>query len=50
MAIRWLLQKDIVSSVIIGFTTMAQLEDNMGAAAGWKLTKEEVNMSHSMRL
>ena len=29
---------------------MAQLEDNMGAAAGWKLTEEEVNMNHNMRL
>lgn len=42
VAIRWLLQKDIVSSVIIGVSTMAQLEDNMGAATGWKLTDEEM--------
>ena len=42
VAIRWLLQKHIVSSVIIGATTPEQLKDNMGAGAGWKLTKEEV--------
>ena len=42
VAIRWLLQKDIVSSVIIGASTLAQLEANMGAATGWKLTEEEV--------
>ena len=42
VAIRWLLHKDIVSSVIIGASTMAQLEANMGAATGWKLTDEEV--------
>ncbi|CAG5121737.1 unnamed protein product [Candidula unifasciata] len=41
VAIRWLLQKDIVSSVIIGARTLAQLDDNMGAN-GWSLTKEEM--------
>jgi aryl-alcohol dehydrogenase-like predicted oxidoreductase len=42
VALRWLLQKDIVSSVIIGAKTIAQLDDNMGAANGWSLTKEEM--------
>ena len=42
VAIRWLLQKDIVSSVIIGVSSMTQLKHNIGAATGWKLTDEEV--------
>jgi aryl-alcohol dehydrogenase-like predicted oxidoreductase len=41
VAIRWLLQKDVVSSVIFGARTLAQLDDNMGAN-GWSLTKEEM--------
>ncbi|CAG5121734.1 unnamed protein product [Candidula unifasciata] len=41
VAIRWLLQKDVVSSVIIGARTLAQLDDNMGAN-GWSLTQEEM--------
>eukprot|EP00058_Branchiostoma_floridae_P019751 XP_002605241.1 hypothetical protein BRAFLDRAFT_126594 [Branchiostoma floridae] len=40
VAIRWLLQKDVVSSVIIGAKTLQQLEDNMGAATGWEITEE----------
>jgi len=31
-----------VSSVIIGATSVQQLEDNMGAGSGWALTDEEV--------
>lgn len=42
VAIRWLLQKDVVTSVIIGARTLAQLDTNMAAANGWSLTKEEV--------
>lgn len=42
VALRWLLQKPVVSSVIIGVTKMEQLDDNMAAANGWKLTDEEV--------
>ncbi|PVD21574.1 hypothetical protein C0Q70_17372 [Pomacea canaliculata] len=42
VAIRWLLQKDIVASVIIGARTVQQLDDNMGAANGWTLTPEEM--------
>lgn len=42
VALRWLLQKNVVSSVIIGATSIKQLEDNMGASTGWSLTKEEM--------
>ncbi|XP_045182530.1 1-deoxyxylulose-5-phosphate synthase YajO-like isoform X2 [Mercenaria mercenaria] len=42
VAIRWLLQKDIVASVIIGCSSIQQLEDNMGASSGWKLSEEEM--------
>ncbi|XP_025111968.1 uncharacterized protein LOC112574866 isoform X1 [Pomacea canaliculata] len=45
VAIRWLLQKDIVASVIIGARTLQQLDDNMGAANGWTLTPEEFQMA-----
>ncbi|BFZ18590.1 hypothetical protein BsWGS_21628 [Bradybaena similaris] len=41
VSLRWLLQRDVVSSVIIGATKLAQLDDNM-AANGWSLTKEEM--------
>ena len=47
MAIRWLIQQDVVSSVIIGATSVKQLEDNMGASKGWKLSEEEVKPSNS---
>ena len=42
VAIRWLIQQDVVSSVIIGATSVKQLEDNMGAGKGWELSQEEV--------
>ncbi|XP_025096594.1 uncharacterized protein LOC112565384 [Pomacea canaliculata] len=42
VALRWLLQKDFVASVIIGVRTLQQLDDNMGAANGWTLTPEEM--------
>jgi aryl-alcohol dehydrogenase-like predicted oxidoreductase len=41
VSLRWLLQKDVVSSVIFGATSLAQLDDNMGAN-GWSLTEEEM--------
>ncbi|CAG5122222.1 unnamed protein product [Candidula unifasciata] len=41
VSLRWLLQRDVVSSVIIGATKLAQLDDNM-AANGWSLTAEEM--------
>lgn len=42
VAIRWLLQKDVVPSVIIGASCLQQLEDNMGASHGWRLSKDQV--------
>ncbi|KAL8625957.1 hypothetical protein ACOMHN_012549 [Nucella lapillus] len=42
VSLRWLLQKPVVSSVIIGVTKMHQLDDNMAAANGWTLTAEEM--------
>jgi aryl-alcohol dehydrogenase-like predicted oxidoreductase len=42
VALRWLLQKDVVSSVIIGAKTLTQLDDNMAATSGWSLSSEEV--------
>ncbi|XP_062584729.1 1-deoxyxylulose-5-phosphate synthase YajO-like [Saccostrea cucullata] len=41
VAIRWLLQKDVVPSVIIGANSIEHLEDNV-AAINWKLSKEEM--------
>lgn len=43
MALRWLLQRDIVASVITGVLNTQQLDENMGAANGWTLTPEEVS-------
>ncbi|XP_071830344.1 1-deoxyxylulose-5-phosphate synthase YajO-like [Apostichopus japonicus] len=43
VALRWLLQKEAVSSVIIGCKTVEQLEDNMGAGAGWELSTEQMS-------
>lgn len=43
VALRWLLQKDVVTSVVIGARTLEQLDDNMGAANGWRLTADEMN-------
>jgi len=42
VALRWLLQKDFIPSVIIGANSVQQLEENMGAGTGWKLTDEQV--------
>ncbi|XP_029652557.1 1-deoxyxylulose-5-phosphate synthase YajO-like [Octopus sinensis] len=42
VAIRWLLQRKMVASVIIGAKTMYQLDDNLGASSGWELTCEEM--------
>ncbi|BFZ18584.1 hypothetical protein BsWGS_21623 [Bradybaena similaris] len=41
VSIRWLLQKDVVTSVIIGARTLEQLDANM-AVNGWSLTKDEM--------
>lgn len=42
VAIRWLLQKDVVPSVIIGASSLQQLEDNMSASHGWRLSKDQM--------
>lgn len=47
VAIKWLLQKDVVPSVIIGATSVKQLEDNIGAASKWRLSKEQVLVLHN---
>ena len=44
VALRWLVQQDVVASVIIGATSVKQLEDNMGAGKGWALTDDEVSV------
>jgi aryl-alcohol dehydrogenase-like predicted oxidoreductase len=41
-AINWLLQREGVTSPIIGTRTLEQLENNMGAL-GWSLNKEQMN-------
>ena len=41
MAIRWLLQKENVPSVVIGVKSLQQLSDNLGVN-GWKLTDGEM--------
>lgn len=48
VAIRWLLQKEAVSSVIIGCKTIEQLEDNVAAGAGWQLSNEQVRTYFSV--
>ncbi|XP_077987960.1 1-deoxyxylulose-5-phosphate synthase YajO-like [Glandiceps talaboti] len=42
VGLRWLLQKDIIPSVIIGTKTLEQFNENMGAASGWQLTEEQM--------
>lgn len=42
VAIKWLLQKDVVPSVVIGANSLQQLEDNISAGHNWKLSKEQV--------
>ncbi|CAE1275439.1 unnamed protein product [Acanthosepion pharaonis] len=42
VTLRWLLQKDIVTSVIIGAKRIDQLKENIGAAYGWELSSEEM--------
>lgn len=41
VALRWLLEKPVVTSPIIGARTLAHLEDNLGAT-GWSLTAEQL--------
>ncbi|KAK3750659.1 hypothetical protein RRG08_005511 [Elysia crispata] len=41
VSIRWLLQRDVTTSVIIGATSLAQLDQNM-AVNGWSLSADEM--------
>jgi aryl-alcohol dehydrogenase-like predicted oxidoreductase len=41
VAIRWLLQKENVPSVVIGVKTLDQLTDNFGVNS-WKLSDEDM--------
>ncbi|XP_055958214.1 1-deoxyxylulose-5-phosphate synthase YajO [Patella vulgata] len=43
VALRWLIQRDVVASVIIGVKNLEQLNNNMAASSGWKLTKSEAS-------
>ncbi|GFO26591.1 4-deoxy-l-erythro-5-hexoseulose uronic acid reductase [Plakobranchus ocellatus] len=42
VALRWLLQKDVTTSIIIGATSLAQLDQNM-TVNEWSLSAEEMN-------
>ncbi len=42
VSLRWLLQKDTVSSVVIGAKNVKQLEDNMGASSDWHMTSQQM--------
>ncbi|CAC5363544.1 unnamed protein product [Mytilus coruscus] len=42
IALRWVLQKNIVASVIIGATNIQQLEENMASGSGWRLSHDEM--------
>jgi len=42
VSIRWLLQKKVVSSVLIGAKSVQQLDDCMGAGTGWMLSETEM--------
>ena len=43
VALRWLLQRKPVTSVVIGARNIQQLEENMVAGTGWKLSSEEMD-------
>jgi len=43
VALRWLLQRPGVTAPIIGARTLAQLEDNLGAA-GWSLDEQDLQL------
>ena len=42
LAFGWLLQRPAVASVIAGATTAEQVEENLRAAARWRLTPDEM--------
>ena len=41
VAIRWLLQKENVPSIVLGVNKLAQLQDNLGSL-GWAIDTEEM--------
>ena len=45
IALKWLLQKPCVPSVVVGVTALEQLENNIGAAGEWQLTQQQVTMT-----
>ena len=42
MALAWLLKDDMVTSVIIGASSVAQLDDNLQGIKNTKFTAEEI--------
>ena len=45
ISLKWILQQDGVSSIVIGAKTQAQLDDNLGAGTdSWQLTREQVSV------
>lgn len=45
VALKWLLQKDAVTSVVMGCKTISQLEDNMGAGdRTWELSSHDMEI------
>jgi aryl-alcohol dehydrogenase-like predicted oxidoreductase len=42
VALRWLLQRPAVTAPIVGARSVAQLDDNLGAADGWALSPEQM--------
>ena len=43
VALRWLLQRKPVTSVVIGARNIHQLDENMVAGTGWKISSEEMD-------
>ncbi|KAL5004942.1 hypothetical protein ScPMuIL_018398 [Solemya velum] len=43
VALRWVLQNKVVSTAVIGATSVSQLEENVAAASGWELTAAEMD-------
>ena len=42
VSVRWVIQRPNVSSAIVGARSVKQLDDNLGAGKGWKLSEEDV--------
>ena len=48
MALSWTLKDDLVTSVIIGASSVAQIDDNLAAINNTKFTAEELNIIDSL--